>query len=149
MEELIYIIIGIAWVAYSFYKKNLKNNQANTPKVSPVETNYDKSNTTKEDDEYVIDDFFSNFFKEDRLESETNFSEDSTLNQQESTIFDYSDDEKTPTKKDFSEEGRSSIRSITHDEDDIYDEDVEEDLYENFDLRKAVIYSEYLNRKYF
>jgi len=149
MEELIYIIIGIAWVAYSFYKKNLKSNQANTPKVRPVESNYNESTTNEKDDEYVIDDFFSNFFKEDRLESETNFSEDSTLNQQESTIFNYSEDEKTSTKTDFSEEGQSSIRSISHDENDIYDEHLEEDLYENFDLRKAVIYSEYLNRKYF
>jgi hypothetical protein len=155
MEELIYILLGIAWVAYSFYKKSLKNKAANTPQPVKSDNSYQNEDFKIEDsdDENIVDDFFSNFFGEERLKSKTDFSTESTISRDEAYYNeDFSEQSEIKDEiEDFdpSKEGQSAIEDSSEDEIDYYSLETEEDIYEEFDLRKAVIYSEYMNRKYF
>lgn len=170
MEEIIYFLLIIGWLVYSFYQQNekKKRRQAELEAAKAQQ----KQQRQQEDSEEGVDvgekqsdSTFKRIFEEllmdedeGGLEYEAIEEEITPKVQQEAKRNQYQEfmDKKTPD----SDQGSLSIKSpdalakkIAALEKEMTLQEGEEELterqqFKDFDLRKAVIYSEILNRKY-
>ena len=147
-EDFIYIIIGVIWIAFSIYKGAAKN-KARKNQPSPPQTEEQESTS-------IFENFLNNLIKEEEKEpyepvelrkeetvevkpapesSDKIFSYDDLV--EESNYFHESNvyEEKADKKASLKEELKTHLKDSK--------------TKPRFDLRKAVIYSEILNRRYF
>jgi hypothetical protein len=164
MENIFYILVGIAWVAYSVYsarqKALQKQQSAGMPPQGPSQSSPLPIPGNQGGGKSVFEDIFRELTGEPKPVEPVN--QPVIINQPVIT--------KQPVKeKNISDlgtkyEGYSGYKFISGAQNEYTTRDAENDRIkadkseelikndiskENFDLRKAVIYSELLNRKYF
>ena len=153
-EDYIYILIGIIWIAYSFYKSASKAKASKTTGGTPAEE--PASGDTKN----FLEKFFDELADQDQQPAEFVPEEQPA----EETVTKPTRQEEIREEKFFSyddEYEKSNFNEVA----DVYDKTTETNLGElrkkaesklkpgkispKIDLRKAVIYSEILHPKYF
>ena len=149
-EDYLYIIIGLIWVAFSIYKGvQKKKSLAKTPQQS-------EEGEVQEKKKSFFDAFLDEIIKEDKavpnesVEVEAKFSEPVLLEQDKvEKVFSYDD---------IVEESNVIVESNVYEVKPATDLNLQQELKSHlksrkeqprFDLRKAIIYSEILNRRYF
>lgn len=152
-EDYLYIVLGIVWIAYSIYKGSQKNKAKQAKKNSSKKEPKKKSVFETFFDEILVEEKPVPYTPEaeiqppDETEIEKPITTDKSLNQDR--IFSYDD---------YYEE--SNFQSDI----DVYEDKAEIQVEKkqkikatpsgktkkpHFDLRKAVVYSEILNKRYF
>lgn len=156
MDDLIYVLLGIAWVGYSIYtarQKALKKQQGEIPPVFtpdssplPIPGNTGKGRSLLED---ILTELqgqqpppvkvpadqqksFTDSYQQYSTASDKNLPEEVKLSE-----IEYQKRHSLGTKK----AGKSNEKDVQLPKD--------ENFSQNFNLREAVIFSELLNRKYF
>lgn len=149
-EDYLYILLGIIWVAFSIYKgvqkkKSLSKSPENT---EPAESQEPKKS--------FFDDFLNQIITENEpvpyepVVEEQAFSDTVISDKaEEEKIFSYDD---VAEESNFKEE--NSVYEIEPAAEIGFQQELQSHLkgknkQSNFDLRKAIIYSEILNRRYF
>jgi hypothetical protein len=149
-EDYLYILIGLIWVAFSIYKgaQKKKSLSKSPQKTDPLESQEPKKS--------FFDDFLNQIITENEQVSyepvaeEQTFSDyEKTDNLQEEKIFSYDD---VVEESNFMEE--NSVYEVKPATEISSQQELKTHLkgknkQTRFDLRKAVIYSEILNRRYF
>lgn len=157
MEDLIIFLIGIAYVGYRFYKKNIASKN-NKPAASPSESyseedyQYEENYNNQEEEVEVksynkpgnLDEYIRNFFNEDEKVVEDEISEYDLSKGETQEGNKHEKLDNVPT-----EEGTSDIPDPEFESYSKKNKPSTGKIIKDFDLRKAVIYSEVLNRKYF
>ncbi len=155
MEDVIYIIIGLLWLVFTFYTQSKKKKQREAQKGKPVQTS---SETPKS--------FFEQIFSEQPA-TQDKFQEILTEPEIEYQDFDEADEEPSSFVEEYEKMGIKSLEEtqlknyrkgidgiggIDHESEQDFDP---ESSLENehkqgleFDLRKAVIMAEILERPY-
>lgn len=140
MDEYIYIIGGIAYVAYSIYSA-MKKKEANAAKAAKKEHAYDESPVdTEEPKEFDFENLFG--ITEEKTEDsipyelENNYDFEEVVEEKHELI-----DEIEPIQKKYDE------KVFQQTENALVEEESEEER-ERLDLKKAIIYSEILNPPY-
>ena len=154
MDDLLYILLGLAWIAFAFYRHSQKKKQRNRPDApdAPHETKdpvslLEQLLTGKEETMTASPPFAdanqTDYFKEFR----DIYEEPEGLTfEEEYRLKGVSSVEETDYSEMMDKQRQaSSAQSIIY---DAYVKDEEENKTNYFDLRKAVIYSEILNRPY-
>ena len=153
MEDYIYILLGLVWIIYAVYRSNQKKKKARETPVTPVPLPVE----TEKDTEFssMLDEFFGTKTPQEKA-PDFEQAESDYRNIEEQQGF-YNKNIKTEYKLDSipTEEGMSvfSENELT----DIFGKSSISEDYEDFlvaetidfDLRKAIIYSEILNRPNF
>lgn len=147
-EDIIYIVIGIVWIAYSIYKGTQK---AKSKKTKPVDEGVPEKKTKS-----VFESFFDDILVENKQQPYAEEAEEFPVKEEPLIVQDTS--EEVFSYDDYYEESNQQNRI------DVYEDKVETqaDLKREIqvkpinkkkkpriDLRKAVVYSEILNRRYF
>lgn len=149
-DDYLYILIGIIWVAFSIYKGIQKKKATSN---SPQEKQSESQTEPKKS-------FFDDFLNQIIVEEETTPYKSVTVEEAdlepvfedkgaEEKIFSYDD---VVEESNFAEE--NSVYEIKPATENFIQQDLKSHLKSKkgqtrFDLRKAVIYSEILNRRYF
>ena len=149
-DDYLYILIGIIWVAFSIYKGIQKKK---TISGSPKES---KSENKDESKKSFFDDFLNQIIVEDEKipyepvtdeqpKSESFFNKQET----EEKVFSYDD---VVEESNFAE--KNSVYEDKPAAENYFQEELKSHLkskkkQSRFDLRKAIIYSEIMNRRYF
>lgn len=158
MENLIYILIGIAWVAYSLYSARQKaiQKQAGLPPRGPSQSSPLPIPGNQGDGKSLFDDILREFTGETKPVPQLASEPTSPVKPKPA--------ERNVSALNQKYEGYSGYKFITNvntdfprnEEDDARNSKIHEgqvtknkSLSTNFNLREAVIYSELLNRKYF
>lgn len=149
-EDYIYIIIGLIWIVFSIYKGAQKNKARKQTPVSP------ESEPEEKEPSSIFDSFLGKLMKEEEevpyeaVELQPKTDESIQVAHAESDkIFSYDDlvedsnylnktdvyEDKAVTKSTLNQELKTHLKQSK--------------TKPRFDLRKAVIYSEILNRRYF
>ena len=158
-EDLIYILIGIIWIGYSIYK-GVKKSQANKPANKPATSGKPAKTTSKS----FLETFLDELTEQNQEPAEMEYVPPETETITEQNIV--------TEKKNVTENGEKEIFSY----DDYYEKsnfDKASDVYKSdavdvvravkkeergekpkkrkakIDLRKAIVYSEILNPRYF
>jgi len=164
MENIFYILIGIAWVAYSVYsarqKAMQKQQSAGLPPRGPSQSSPLPIPGNQGGGKSVFEDIFRELTGEPKPITPVN--QPVIINQP--IITKPPVNEKKVSELGTKYEGYSGYKFISSAQPEYTTRDAENELIkaerseqtikndlskENFDLRKAVIYSELLNRKYF
>lgn len=148
-EDLIYILIGVIWIAFSIYK-GVQKRKAVSPSPEAPDTE-----EPPEKKKSVFDSFLSELMKEEEpapyqpteVEQQADILE-TDQEPKEEKLFSYDDvyeesnylDETTVYKREPLEKPTLDQELKTH---------LSKRRKPRFDLRKAVIYSEILNKRYF
>ncbi len=150
-EDFFYIIIGLVWVVFSFYKAKKKKQEKNTPsqaseKKSFVDSLLNEISLQGEENKPSYDDPYQ---VEDNVDHNLNSAE----NQEIDTVFSYDDD--------YEESNHHSATAVIEKRPLLVNSEIEKayeisgessennKIRKNIDLRKAVIYSEILKKVYF
>lgn len=153
-EDFLYIIIGLIWVAFSIYKGTQKKKSVARRDAG------DKSNEIppEEKKKSFFDEFLNQIVTEEEplpyepVTSETSYSEPYSEEKEEEK------EEKVFSYDDFVEESNYKEENDVYDFKPAIEADVKDELkshlkstndHSRFDLKKAIIYSEILNRRYF
>ena len=146
-EDIIYIIVGLLWVAFSFYNAKKKKNA----KKGPVPTNKQKSML-----ESVLSEMGYEDNKNDSALSEPVqevYHEDEPIPEAAAKIFSYNDyyeeSNSESTIDVITQELNTPIRAVDDNLTKIKINSTIKKTKNKIDLRKAVIYSEILKRVYF
>jgi hypothetical protein len=152
MEDYIYILLGVAWILYAIYRANQKKKAKEAESQDTAEPVGDGNFEMKS----MIDELLGNDSIAQPETAQTN-----DLYQSKAGVTDYDKyrkghDIQTDYKLDSvpEEEGVSSISSYQYEDKslEVTDNEVNDELLKHihvdFDLRKAVIYAEILNRPY-
>ena len=147
-EDIIYIVIGVLWIAYSIYKGTQKGKAK--PKTKPAST--DSEEKKKSFFDTFLDDILAKEEPvlyapptEDIAETET---EDKNKKVEEE-IFSYDDDYEESNHRERYDVIKSEIESDIKIEEEPTIFSSKKRKKPRIDLRKAIIYSEILNRRYF
>ena len=141
MEDFLPILIGIIWIAYTFYTKGRKKrtpneakpaSQKSTPVESIIRELFGEETKTSADD-HVFQAF-------DELEEEVEEFEEISVKQTPVPFLQHE-------IKEFVTEGGDALPDDFQDTMEIENNDNKDEI-EEFNLRKAVIYSEILNAPY-
>lgn len=149
-EDYLYILIGLIWVAFSIYKgvQKKKSLSESPQKAEPADS--------KEPKKSFFDDFLNQIITENEpvpyepLVEEQAFSDTAITDKaQEEKIFSYDD---VVEESNFKDE--NSVYEIEPAVEIGFQQELQSHLkgknkQSKFDLRKAIIYSEILNRRYF
>jgi hypothetical protein len=158
MENLIYIIVGVAWVAYSLYttrqKAIQKQQSAGMPPSGPSQSSPLPIPGNQGGGKTLFEDIFRELTGESRpvpqsapavapvssakpqMVAPTN---DTTIS---SKGYQFISD--VPPDLSWKESENTGISTVNHEQ-----KSKDESITKNFNLREAVIFSELLNRKYF
>ncbi len=147
-EDFIYIIIGLVWIAFSIYKGAQKN-KARNKKTVPSDQETKKTTS-------IFDSFLENLMKDEDattfepVELQPKIDNEVKIVEAESEkIFSYDD---------FAEESNYFDETTVYEEKAVTTSTLNQELKTHlkqsktkprFDLRKAIIYSEILNRREF
>lgn len=151
MDDLIYILVGIAWVAYSIYnarqKKKMKEERERT--VHQVEPVYEPEPSTSPTRSIFEDIFKEAGFNEFDEELEENFEPEAVEIPAKTQYFTYEDtDIEIKAAEDLIKKEAPAFNEHFVAENVPYHEMKEKTRSNIFDLRKAVIYSAILERPY-
>jgi len=155
VEDFLYILVGIAWVAFSYYnaqkKKRAKESKNPSEKRKPsfLETLIDEAGFKTEEEtpvyadpylenDSVIEENNGNSFQD---ESEENYS------QEVFSYDDYYEESNYQARSDVKDKKQSLKNDVVTTT--ISDKNKSKNKVRKVDLRKAVIYSEILEKKYF
>ena len=149
MDELIYILVLVAWVAYSIFnakqKKKQKEQQAKSaPKPQPQ---YETSEPQKPKPS-VLEDLFGEEFFEELPDDEEEISYKEAVPAKEPVVTSY---QPQASEKSYEERYKTAsqlIQEMKDEEMETIMEAGDEMPEKDFDLRKAVIYSTILERPY-
>jgi len=158
-EDTIYIVIGILWIAYSIYKGTQKSRARSEKKNATKQVKKGKS---------VFETFLDDILVEEKPATITPYEENSVTQQAGagSEITEMNDkivvedlkQEKIFSYDDYYEEGNLQEAEDVMDKDsnvtELKDKEIkiatlQKGKKPRFDLRRAVVYSEILNRRYF
>jgi DNA mismatch repair ATPase MutL len=167
MEELLPILIGIAWFAYKMYQGAQKKAANKAAKSRPQPQSYEEP-ADKSEEDISLEDFMAKFYgKEEEVVEEPipqNYERAQSNNSVENdyaTVEDYSnlnyqsveegyeENEAIPQYKSVENDTQSlheKLQSIQHTNSDEINEDLNEII--PFDARKAIIYDAIINRPY-
>lgn len=150
MENFIAILIGIAIFGYKMYTKSQKQEQTRQRKKVTHDIKDEQNPLVEKNEEFdSIDDYISNFLggggnKENTVDEFEQEVRVAAVDEVKIAPVDVLDDlqsiEYTP---------REDLKLEIADIDENEDEQLREDELADFELRKAVIYSEILQQKYF
>lgn len=153
MEDYIYILLGIVWVVYSLYRANQKKKKAreNVVEEAPVQEIIEPETSFSA----IFDEFFD---KKTLQEDDPIFNQPEPISGNDGSQYGFFDKNiKTDYKLDSIpvEEGERMFNKnaiddffVNHSISEDYEE-IEDGESLDFDLRKAIIYSEILNRPNF
>lgn len=143
-EDYLYIFIGLVWIGFSIYKARQKKKSVSPGKTSPEKEKSFFENLVNEFlDEKPESPYVAEVYKKEatRKEKTTDF--------QEKKVFSYDDYyEESNALNDFDVFEKNTTIS-THKTDNIKSNENKRKKNSRIDLRKAVVYSEILNRKYY
>ena len=147
-EDIIYIVIGVAWIAYSIYKgtkkskegaaKRKSNSKPQEKKKSVFETFFDKILVEEKPVPYEPVD--------DDVEIDDGGVSEKTV---EKKVFSYDDYYEESNLQRVDSINEKSAASQSQRKRDLKDTPSKKRKKPRIDLRKAVVYSEILNRRYF
>ncbi len=161
IEDFIYIIIGVIWLIFSIYKGSQKKKNAAKPAAEPQPEKKESSsifdnfleNLMKEEEEQGVPYEQVKIKEEDKPPSVSEYKEPETQE-----VFSY-DDMAVENSYDYDVESnylkpdqvynKPSVQPETKLQDELRTHLKPTTRKPRFDLRKAVIYSEILNRRYF
>ena len=159
MDDVLYILIGVAWVAYSIYSYNQKAKKQQADKQSLAQKEYDIPDSEEQPKQSAFKEMISEFQSYSRQKSESSpfySSEKETFVAEpeiESVENISSIEETTESNSSLSREMLKQYLEKDHKKEMFVETDVAEDYNEieaeqefDFDLRKAIIYSEILKR---
>lgn len=150
-EDFLYIIIGLVWIAFSFYKAKKKKQEKNKPSQTSEKQSFvdsllneigfhDEVNEPSDDDPYQV---------ENNVDTNLN----PTADEEPETVFSYDDyyeESNHNSAADVIEKKPLLANSEIEKAYKIYDKrNANNKSRKNIDLRKAVIYSEVLKKVYF
>lgn len=147
-EDYIYIIIGVVWIAYSIYKGAKKRKQGvNKPK---------RESEPQEKKKSVFETFFDEILVEEKPVPYEPIIEDVEIDEEietekmaEQKVFSYDDYyEESSSQRDIDIVEKRTL-SQSHRKQDLKAIPSKKRKKPRINLRKAVIYSEILNRRYF
>jgi hypothetical protein len=156
-EDIIYVVIGILWIAYSIYKGTQKSKAKNQKKENT-------RITTEERKKSVFETFFDDILTEEKptpiipYEENVEFAEEEEKEEIKEQVSNTTENENVFSYDDYYEEGNFQESEIVNEKESDVKSIKEKDLLKDIklqrkksriDLRKAVIYSEILNRRYF
>jgi hypothetical protein len=148
MDELIYILVLVAWVAYSIFnakqKKKQKEQQAKSaPKPQPQ---YETAEPQKPKRSVLEDLFGEEFFEELQVEEEVSYKKEVPV--KEPALTSYQPQAPEKPDEEVYKSASQLIREMKDEEMESITVDGDENPVKGFDLRKAVIYSTILERPY-
>jgi len=155
-EDIIYVVIGILWIAYSIYKGTQKSRAKNL-------RNDNTGKTTIEKKKSVFETFFDDILTEEKPTQFAPYQDNAEFAEEEKDetkeqAFNTTENENVFSYDDYYEEGNFQEPEIVNEKESAVKSIKEKDLLKDIrpqrkkpriDLRKAVIYSEILNRRYF
>lgn len=149
-EDYLYILVGLIWVAFSIYK-GAKKNKSSTKKPQQVE-----SGEVQEEKKSFFDDFLNQIINDDKqVIYETKEEEPAT---KEPIFVEKEVEEKVFSNDDVVEESNFIDDKGVYEIEPAKELNLQKELKNHlkdkneqpkFDLKKAIIYSEILNRRYF
>lgn len=160
MDDLIYLLLFVAWIVFAIYRNNQKKKlreqqKAKSTSGEPEDMQKESPGTLLE--EILLGEQVTRYEEEPAYEVEdtSRITGEKTIYEDKRTPMDFDDEynlrgitsieeSDLNTGKERSEEGKIPLEKIQ-----IMDFDEKEKEPFEFDLRKAVIYSEILNRRYF
>ena len=141
MDDFIYILIGAAWLAFTIYSKNQKQ------KNKKLERN--NSQTKTESQKEGVSSLFESLFSDKEINTQQNYYSENI--EQSNIIPSLSEVNYTENLDQFQETPPEIFEKVL-DEEDIDNNLIKEEIINgndiDFNLRKAVIYSEILKRPY-
>ena len=149
-EDYIYIIIGLVWIVFSIYKGAQKNKARKQTPVAP------ESESEEKEPSSIFDSFLNKLMKEEEQVPYEPVEMHPTTD--ENTQVVHAENEKIFSYDDLAEESNYLKKTAVYEEQAVTKSTLNQELKTHlkqpktkprFDLRKAVIYSEILNRRYF
>jgi len=141
MDDFLYILIGAAWLAFTIYSKNQKQ------KNKKLERN--NSQTKTESQKEGVSSLFESLFSDKEINTQQNYYSENI--EQSNIIPSLSEVNYTENLAQFQEAPPEIFEKVL-DEEDIDNNLIKEEIINgndiDFNLRKAVIYSEILKRPY-
>ena len=141
MDDFLYILIGAAWLAFTIYSKNKKQ------KNKKLERN--NSQTKTESQKEGVSSLFESLFSDKEINTQQNYYSENI--EQSNIIPSLSEVNYTENLAQFQEAPPEIFEKVL-DEEDIDNNLIKEEIINgndiDFNLRKAVIYSEILKRPY-
>jgi hypothetical protein len=136
MDDLIYILIGIGWVVFGLYKNYQKQVKKQQTSVKSI---------TEEDQPSRVKDIFEQLFP---VEEYNNTKDESQSQEVISTEIESLENEVVYEK--YNKEVKTNIIKEHKKTERIFEEEVNEEntILTDFDIRKAIIYSMILERRY-
>jgi hypothetical protein len=136
MDDLIYILIGIGWVVFGLYKNYQKQVKKQQTSVKSI---------TEEDQPSRVKDIFEQLFP---VEEYNNTKDESQSQEVISTEIESLENEVVYEK--YNIEVKTNIIKEHKKTERIFEEEVNEEntILTDFDIRKAIIYSMILERRY-
>jgi len=153
-EDFIYIIIGLIWVAFSIYKGTQKKKSVARRDLNDTSEEVPQEEKKKS----FFDEFLNQIVTEEEpppyepVTTETSYSEPIVEEQEEE------EEKKVFSYDDFYEESNYNVENDVYEVKPALEVDVKDELksqlkgkndQSRFNLKKAIIYSEILNRRYF
>ncbi len=154
MDDLLYILLGLAWIAFAFYRHSQKKKQRS-------EQNAPDAPHEAKDPVSLLEQLLTG--KEEKMTAAPPFADANQTNYFKEFRDIYEEPEGLTFEEEYKLKGVSSVEETDYSEmidkqrqvssaqsvvNDAYLQDEEENEANYFDLRKAVIYSEILNRPY-
>lgn len=160
MEDVLYILIGVAWVAYSIYSRNQKVKKQQAAKQSVLQDKGDFNQAEEQTQsqpsafEKIISEFQSYSGQETKSSPIYSSEEDTFVSEPEiKSVENISSIEETtegnsPLSQEMIKHYLTNDNISDKDEftDDYNEMETEAEIEFDFDLRKAIIYSEILKR---
>ena len=144
-EDYIYILVGIVWIAYSIYKGTQKS-----------KSRQNKSNNTEpvKKKKSVFETFIDNIIVEEKplpyvAESEETIFDDVEIVDKEEKVFSYDDYYEESNFQSDLDVNKNEAETESKIKQEIRKSPSVKRKKPRIDLRKAVVYSEILNRRYF
>ncbi len=154
MDDLLYILLGLAWIAFAFYRHSQKKKQRNKPDAPDA-------SPEARDPVSLLEQILTG--REEKMTTAPPFPDADQTDYFEEFKDIYEEPEGLTFEEEYKLKGVSSVEETDYSEmidkqgqassaqsiiNDAYLQDEEENEATYFDLRKAVIYSEILNRPY-
>lgn len=150
MDDILYILIGVIWLILGIYKNNQKQ-KSKAIKKQAAEPIQNKETIKPAETKPKFKDFFDEFFPEEEVKSEEKPFSYEDIEIQEQSAFVYQQPQNYNLEKDedinaYKKEIKNKTESkLMNEFDEIYQDN---DLIDEFDAKKAILYSAIIQRPY-
>lgn len=149
MDDILYILIGVVWLILGIYKNSQKNKSKMAKQPKPIKQTI--PHTSKEPKNSTIKEIFGDFFQEEEVETNEkpfNYEDidemaDATYSQYKVKNYNLENENDINTYKKEVDERKVSTDRIENDDNFEVNHELEE-----FDARKAIVYSAIIQRPY-